>query len=110
MSEQGLWVLLISVIVPAIIAKGLPLLSSRMKARQAARLSDAEFGTQLRDELWARLRELEDAERECQEDRERLHKDIAQLRYELMELKQRVREGTSGPAQIKRLYDEEAAG
>lgn len=80
-------VALISVAIPALITAGLPYLSGWAKRRQAARLSDVEFGLKIRDELRADNRALrsrvEVLEGEAVELRTRL--STAQLRITRLE-------------------------
>lgn len=92
-------IVLISVVVPALITAGVPYLSARMKARQAARVSDAEIGSALRDELRRdrdelrgeldtakqRIADLEAAEEECRRDRDELKARVTRLEGRLRE-------------------------
>lgn len=106
-------VLLISGAVPVIITGGVRLLSVHWKSR----VSDAEVGQALRDELRGELdrlkTELADMrtrEQDCEERSERQQREIGQLRADLTELQHRVRQGSSGPEQVRRDYLEEASG
>jgi len=110
------WViLLISGGLPAAITVLGPVISKRIQARvearklvTAERKTDAEVGHDLRDELrqmidrlQKRVDDLEEAERECQEDRLRLRADLGTANGRIAVLEERVRQGSGGQQQSR---------
>lgn len=96
-------VLVVSVVVPAAITAGFPLFSNWLKSRNDARVTDAEVGAAIRDELRGeldrlkeRLTEAESDLDECDRDRKDLRAQVGQLRHDLTALQARVRDGEAG--------------
>lgn len=94
---------------------------ARLKASANGKVLNLEEARMLQDSRrddWERMRselerltkrvdELEERERECEEDREALRRQLATANLRITHLEERVRRGTSGLAQD---YYDEAAG
>lgn len=99
---------LVSVIAPLALTQGARVLSARFRASQATRATDAEVGARFRDQLMARIDQLDKAVAECESDRDELRALLGIANARITVLEDRVRAGTSG--QVKQDYLDEAAG
>jgi len=100
--------IVVTILVPLLITYGIPFASEKMKARQAERVSDADASAKFRDQLMKRIDQLEGAVKECEEDRDRLHREMGVLRDEFLGFKELVRART--PDSLRRDIIDEAAG
>lgn len=120
------WVMTLMSALPILGAAAFKFLTDRSKVRHQAEIdgsrtgieakkTDAEIAAELRDELREdlesareRIVRLEDDVDACIRDRDELRAQLNQLRLDLTRLQEQVR--GRGPGDLKRLYDEEAAG